>query len=211
MPLLTIDVTYKNNTILYAADLNNAFGSIATLVNTTLLDSTNIQEASLSTANLASVTIGTTQIANGSITSSCIDNNAIGAAQMAALNSKLSASTNILPITSGYPGTLIGQVTLITTGRPVCIYMQDDGTQTSGSGSGSYIDCSSISYFLVLRDGIQIGAFLINTSQASPPTLSLMDSGALAGSHVYAIYGENFAGLGDLFIQYATVGAYELP
>lgn len=77
MPLLTISKTYANGNILTATDLDNAFNSIATLLNTTLLDSLNVQAGGLLGTNLANGTIGNAQLGVGSVGNAQIASSAI--------------------------------------------------------------------------------------------------------------------------------------
>lgn len=126
MPVLSITKTYLNGNVLFQADLDTAFNSISTFLNTTGLDSTNIQTGGLLGTNLANGTIGSAQIANSAITSSLLASSAVGQAQRAPLGYQTSTgqvTTGSFSFQAGTTNDIPGLNNLMVTsiGRPVYI------------------------------------------------------------------------------------------
>lgn len=68
MPTLTITKQYDDGTVLTETQLDTAFASVTTFVNTTKLDSDNIQDGGLDADTLASSAVTTAKIAAGAVT-----------------------------------------------------------------------------------------------------------------------------------------------
>lgn len=68
MPTLTVTKNYSDGTTLTQLQLNQAFNSVETFVNTTKLDSTNLQNSAVTSAVLAAAAIQ-----NSHLTSACVD------------------------------------------------------------------------------------------------------------------------------------------
>jgi hypothetical protein len=83
MPALTITKTYVNGNVLTQTDLDNAFNSISTLLNTTLLDYLNVQTGGLLGTNLANGTIGNAQLGLGSVGTAQIASSAVISSNLA--------------------------------------------------------------------------------------------------------------------------------
>jgi hypothetical protein len=229
MATLTINITYIDSSTvsLAAVDLNNACTSITTFLNSTGLDSTNVVAGSLTGANVASGAIGTTALAATSVTTAILANGAVAQVNRAALNIVTSSSCGAFTTTNTQPfGALITNfnITITTTGRPVCIFMQDDGTQTGTTTPptpGSYL-CNfetNTAVFTVFRTfsatTTTISCFLIKETSGTnnlllPPCLVLIDPTPPTGSCNYQMRVANATGTKTISVSYAVFGAYEL-
>lgn len=67
MPTLTVTKNYSDGTVLTKAQLDSAFTSVETFVNTTKLDSTNLQSGAVTASAIASGAVGSSQIASSAI------------------------------------------------------------------------------------------------------------------------------------------------
>jgi len=68
MPTLTIPNTFSSGQVAASASVNANFNAVATLLNSTLIDSTNIQTGGISTANLAASAVTTAKILDANVT-----------------------------------------------------------------------------------------------------------------------------------------------
>lgn len=104
-------------------------------------------------------------------------------------------------------------VTLTTTGRPVKVLCQGDGSQVvSGFFTGSFVfqSGSGAAAIFIYRDGSMIAAYPTGQIYA-PGAIAFLDTTAAAGSHTYAIYGQaGSTGTPTLQVYYTTLSAYEI-
>jgi len=84
MPTLTIPNSFTANTTAQSALVNANFNAVATLLNSTKLDSTNVQTGGLATANLADVAVTTAKIADLAVTTGKIADSSVTVAKLAA-------------------------------------------------------------------------------------------------------------------------------
>jgi microcystin-dependent protein len=68
MPTLAVTKNYADNEILFESDLDTAFESIETFINSTKLGNDNLQANSVDTAQIANNSVSTNKIANDAIT-----------------------------------------------------------------------------------------------------------------------------------------------
>jgi hypothetical protein len=211
MGLLTIAKQYAQGQVLTSAELTAAFQSVASYFNspgTTGIDATNVQAGGITSGNFAAATIGTSQITNGAITTSLIATAAVGQAQRSALPQATGPSSgNFYGILA--PLGAICYTTVVTTGRPVLVSLQDDGTQ---SPTGSFIANLVKAFFIITRtnNGVttNVGTFFINYAYGTPvPNYVFIDSNAPAGSNYYAM---NCATAQNMYVGYCLLQAYEL-
>ena len=107
-PTLTIPNTFVANTTANASEVNANFNAVATLLNSTGLDSTNIQTGGVATANLADASVTTAKLASTAVPNSSAEvTNLALAASVASNNLTISlkgkdgndpSSTNIVKV-----------------------------------------------------------------------------------------------------------------
>lgn len=156
--------------------------------------------------------ITTSQLADGSVTP----------VKKSALGEQLSSSSSNPTTTSAIYADITNQiVTIVTTGRPVLILMQPDGSVnnsflnsfvTAGTGQGVNVQ--------LMRDGSRICGWQFEIDSPSsgvnkivvPPSLVFLDNGAIAASHVYKFqYRVVTATNGSSFqVGFVKTVAYEL-
>lgn len=197
MPVLTITKTYVNGNILSASDLDSAYDSISTFLNTTKIDSTNVQTGGLTGANLANSTVNTSQLAAGAVTSSIIASSAVGSGQIGPLavqtgHLALGAVTNPTRAALGQVSSTglnsVGYSTsanafsditnmtlpsLTTSGRPVLIIIYPNDPTLNGGG-----------FFNINRSGVTAAG-----------QLGIARNGTLISSSRITISGGNTSGL----------------
>lgn len=220
MPPLTITKTYLNGNILTQQQLDAAFNSISTLLNTTLLDSTNVQVGGLLGTNLASGTVGTTQITSGAITTSLIASSAITTAviaplsvtrpQQAPLGAQLSASCGLFSVTSGTVDVTNLSVSVTTSGRLVRLELVSDGT---GNNSGYSISSSGCS-ILFYQNTSEICRFGVPQGGGSffgpvPGGLSHVDTTIASSAYTYKVVASTTVA-NTIKLNYLKLIAYEL-
>jgi microcystin-dependent protein len=92
MPVLTISKTYADGQTLSQSNLDSAFDSVSSFLNTTKIDSSNIQNGGIATANIASAAITSTQMATNAVTTTAITDAAVTKAKLDA-----TAQTYLVP------------------------------------------------------------------------------------------------------------------
>lgn len=171
MPTLTITKTYVNGNILTQNDLDNAFNSVSTFINTTKLDSNNIQlggllgtnlaNGTISIANMGSASVGAPQLASSAVTTAAIGPLAVTNAQRAALGEQLSSlSSTAQNLSSGYQNVAALTQSITTNGRAVFVGLVAAGSSGQRSGFGGV--AGSGDQFAALaftRDGLRIGEY----------------------------------------------------
>jgi microcystin-dependent protein len=83
MPILSIDKQYDDNSILTEAQLDAAFASITTLLNTTGLGADNIQDNSIGPNEIQTSAITNTKLATDAVSTTKIADNAVTKAKLA--------------------------------------------------------------------------------------------------------------------------------
>lgn len=84
MPTLTIPHSFSANTVAYSAQVNANFNAVATLLNSTKLNSDNIQTGGVAEANIASSAVTAAKIATDAVTTAKIQDAAVTYAKLAA-------------------------------------------------------------------------------------------------------------------------------
>jgi hypothetical protein len=206
MPVLSITETYANGNVPTKLDLDSAFNSVATFFNVTGLDSTNFQTGVLTGSNFAAGSIGTAQIANQAVTSSKLAANCVTPQLRAPANIVYSQSSGIYTnATTTF--TNVCSLTIVTTGRPVALSFQSDGSGNAlsfgyGSGSGGM-------YFQIQRNSTAISTIYYLGNEAINPTYYFIDTNATAESNIYSVVASSVAG-NTAKINYGMLCAYEL-
>lgn len=77
MPTFVTTRNYQDGASLTQAELDAAFNSIETFVNTTKLDSTNLQSGAVGTSQLAAAAVASTNIAANAVTTTLINDGAV--------------------------------------------------------------------------------------------------------------------------------------
>jgi hypothetical protein len=121
--------------------------------------------------------------------------------QQAAVGQQVSSSCGTFSTSSGTPVSVTNlSVTLTTTGRPVFI-----GIQPDGSGQARLTGQMDV---YIQRDGSNIGDWLIVGSGASFIPAPMLDVGATAGSHTYVV--KVASQIGSISVTNVVLYAYEL-
>jgi hypothetical protein len=142
------------------------------------------------------VSAGATRIKDLGVTTGKIADGAVTPAKRSALGQQISASTGNLVFTSSATFTNITNavVTITTTGRPVALVFQADGTTNeAGLGVDSGTTFTSDGVYAFTRDGTQISAHRyqvrasgVSSDGFSPSGLFYVDTPA-AGTYVYRV------------------------
>lgn len=165
MPILNINKTYADGSVLNESDLDNIKDSIETFVNTTKLDADNLQDSGVTNAKLSANSVSTAKIQNDAVTAdklasdavvtSSIQNNAVTSLKLANnLITSISSDTvltdndnvGIVLATSGSDGlTLTLPTAADNSNRRVTIKKVDSGTSpvTIAGEVGETIDGAS--------------------------------------------------------------------
>lgn len=211
MPLLTITKTYLNGNILTETDLDNAFNSISTLLNTTLLDSSNIQTSGIIGANLANGIITNAKLGALAVDTGQIASSAVTKVKLATQNYALSATCDNFSVTGGTQDVTNLTVTLANEGRPVRVEFQSDG-----QGFNSAISMQSASCALVLyKNAEEIarwGPTLVSVGTSDLAILpSHTDVGATVASSAYTYHVVAVANVANTTaVRYMKLLAYPL-
>jgi hypothetical protein len=141
MATLSTTRNYAANTVLTEAQLDAAFDSIETFLNTTKLTADNIQNSAITAALIASNAVTTAKINASAVTTAKINDSAVTTAKIndgavtyakrVALNYTLSSSSGSQTITSGtYTAITNASAAITTTGRPTLVCLQvDEGVE----------------------------------------------------------------------------------
>jgi hypothetical protein len=164
---LSVTRTYSDANTLTEAQLDAAFDSIETFLNTTKIDSTNIQTGGIATANYAALSVDAAAIAASAVTTSKINDLAVTTGKIAAgavTRAKLdsvgqqisSSSTSTFSTTSqSVVDVTNATLSITTTGRPVWVGLQPGDSSNVGkikiSGAAN-----SNAIFLIKRDSTTI-------------------------------------------------------
>jgi hypothetical protein len=237
VPALTIPYSFSANTTAQSSQVNANFSAVATLLNSTLLDSTNIQTGGIATANLAanSVTgaklasscadgttlqytsstlsikasgVGTSQIADGAVTQA--KRASLGQQVSSSSGAYSTASTSLTAVTNL-------SVTITTTGRPLFLGLVHDGTSnsgefaftgSSGTGSGLYEFYDSGNSTAVVHMNPQgAGGTGVFTCELTPPWHVFVPT---AGTYTYTFRVAKTGSTSTVTCAYMKLVAYEL-
>jgi hypothetical protein len=227
MATLSVTKDYNDTDILTEAQLDSAFDSIETFVNTTKLDDDNLQDGAVTTDKLASTAVTAAKLATGAVetakiadlavttakindlgvTTGKIAANAVTRAKLENVGQQISSSSGSQAVSS----TTFAAITnasdaLTTTGRPVVLALVSDG---SGSAAGATSSVGMLIRFK--RDSTEIARIqlaLNGTNLTTSPVQFHLDTPA-AGSYTYtAEVALVAAGSGS--IGYVKLVAFEL-
>jgi hypothetical protein len=224
MPTLTITKNYSDGNILTESELDDIKTSVETFVNTTKLDSTNIQTGGIDTANyaalsvdsaaLAASAVSTAKIADSAVTTAKILDAAVTQTKRAALGQQVSSSSgNFTTGSTSFTDVTNLSVTITTTGRPVFLSLNSDGTgngseigivAATGATSGSIkILRGSTNIYQAILGGGTAGTFM-------PPSAVICIDTPSAGTYTYKIQCSVFINTASFTVQYAQLVAFEL-
>lgn len=129
MPTLSITKNYADGTALTKTQLDSAFDSVSTFVNTTKLDADNLQDAIITAAKLASTSVTAAKIDTDAVTTAKIQDASVTKAKLAALGQSVSSSSSTFSTTSlTYVDVTNLTVTFTRKDRPVMLMMIPDGS-----------------------------------------------------------------------------------
>lgn len=213
MPTLTIPNTFSPNTVAQSAQVNANFNAVATLVNSTKLDSDNIQTGGILTASLADDSVTKAKI-NADIAGAGLAQAVDGALDITVDGSTIEIISDSLRVRDGgitrpklvavgqviTPGAINANissgsltnvsglaVTINTTGRPVVISCQGD----AGGGASFEWNHSGTVQIALTRNGTVIANYRLGcgaggSQNAAPSAMSCLDIVG-AGSQTYQV------------------------
>lgn len=171
----------------------------------------NIAAATIVGSNIAAATITSTNMANNSIVTAAITDANVTKAKLAALGQQISSSSGNYTVTGSFADVTNLTVTITTTGRPVMLLIQSDGTGLATNKT--QIDIAASSCLLkYLRDGsdlaynnFSIGGSVSYLGEFTFPYVDVPS----AGSHTYKLQAERVSG-SSVSINNVVLVAYEL-
>lgn len=152
------------------------------------------------------------KIANNSITDDKIFNGTITKPKLAALGQSITSSSGNYSVSTSLTDITNLSASIITTGRPVWVGFQSDG-------SGSSSDITAVSGTLkiqLLRDGVAIANYQIFTangasSDAPGSSINYIDINATANTHTYTAKAQyTTLSAGSAFVRFVQLIVYEL-
>lgn len=168
------------------------------------------------TGVLSTGQITTAQIANQAVTASQIANNTITRAQEAAVGQQISSSSGSFATSSATLSAVTNlSVGITTSGRPVMLMIQDDGsTNESFIGLVSGANTSVSADYALFRGTTQLTLMIIENNNASqtfvpPSSLIFLDTPS-AGSYTYTLKAACSNGSSNAFVRNSVLVAYEL-
>lgn len=198
MPTLTIPNTFTADTTAVASQVNANFTAVSTLLNSTLLDSTNIQAGGIATANLAA--------------------NCVTQAKRAALGQQVSSSCGSFTTSSASAAVTNLTVTITTTGRPVYLALIPDGSvNDSYIGASRTTGTTAYIGLQIDRGGGNTWRFNCGQTVGSSSSFSIyypvssvfhIDVPS-AGTYTYTVYASSSTAT-SVAVAYAKLIAYEL-
>jgi hypothetical protein len=210
MPVLTITQTYKNGNAPTQGDLDNIFNSILVFVNVVGLDGTNFSSGGLTNASFKAGTLVTSNFATGAVTQAKIAANAVTQQKRASQIVVKSASCGSYSTNSGsFVAIRNFSVSLVTVGRPVCVFIQDDGSNAF-TGASTFIGPM---YIQITRDTTPISGFYVSGVPGQELAFAyyqFIDNAPSAGTHTYAANFATTNGSDTVSVINAVLGAYEL-
>lgn len=165
--------------------------------------------AGITNANIANATITSAKIsASAGITGSQLAATTVAKTNLVALGQQTSSSSGSFTSTSvAYANVPNLSVTITTSGRPVMIMVQPDGTNPASMGAlATSITDTTTATFQIVRDSTSISQVQIQNPYVTGsgltggvgysyiPGLMCIDTGAAAGSHTYKIQGKCTSG-----------------
>lgn len=155
-----------------------------------------ILNSNVTTAKIADLNVTTAKIADGAITQ----------AKRVSLGQQVSDSSGAFADNSGFVVDVTNlSVTITTTGRPVMIFMQSDG-----SGNASELYCVSVGYLKLLRGSTEVARQTVanpaNPSAHGHPIM-ILDTPP-AGTYTYKVQG--YTPYYSITVKYFKLVAYEL-
>ena len=154
-------------------------------------------------------TIQTANIAAGAVTTATIAANAVTRPKLVAVGQQVSAG-NANQLTSGTSFTDINgmSITITTTGRPVMLIVQPNGTTTAASVEIQSSGANAT--FQILRGASLVGTFFNNNAGTETlPAIMMLDTPA-AGTYTYKLQGKTSNGSVAIGLNACVLMAYEL-
>lgn len=209
MPTLTVTKNYSANNVLTQAQLDAAFESIETFLNTTQIDDDNIQSAG----------VGSDSIASNAITTAKINANAVTRAKLEAVGQQIASSDSgtFNSTNTSYIDVTNATVTITTTGRPVFIFCQSSGSLSYIGVSSTTVNNTPDGSFKIVRDSTDIAEIRYLGAASSFTTNFLLPPGAImhldtpsAGTYTYKLQAKSSASTDRVFAEEVILVAFEL-
>lgn len=165
-----------------------------------------------------STSIQGSQIATGSLVGTQLANNTITRAQEASVGQQVSSSSGTFTTTNSSPTDVTNlTVTITTSGRPVMLFLQSDGTSGVANISTSSSTLTNRSSIFLVRGSTTISTTQlsvgvgsnVNNSVATPPGLITFLDAPSAGTYTYKAQVAN-GSFGAVAVSNCVLVAYEL-
>lgn len=166
-----------------------------------------IGSATVTGSNIAAATITSTNMAANSIVTAAITDANVTRAKLVAVGQQISSASGVISSTSAsYVDATNLTVSITTTGRPVMVFLQSDGTNIGSlaapGGTGGY---------QILRGVTSIFQFSTTNASTLPLSSVLTIDTPAAGTYTYKVqYKITTGGAGSVGINNAKLVAYEL-
>lgn len=209
MPALVIPTSFSPNTVALSAAVNGNFNAVATLLNSTLLDSTNIQDNGITGAKLNSNVVdnATLQYTSSQLS---IKDGGVTQVKRAALGQQVSSSCGVFSTTSGsFVSVTNLTVTITTSGRPLFIGLIPDGSVNFSNASAPSAASGFDYRFRNTTSSVNISLGQLAPS-AWPVSAFSTVYPVTAGTYVITFDIASDDGIHTSNISYAKLIAYEL-
>jgi hypothetical protein len=181
-----------------------------------------LNDSAVTTAKINDSAVTTAKVNDGAITTAKLADGGITQAKRAALGQQVSSScgTSYSNSTSSYTDVTNLSVSITTTGRPVLIFVQSDGTGSSNYGTFAVTKSGDTAYaqIRVLRGATEISQAGINVQVTAsgttslnagfPPSTVLVLDTPSAGTYTYKVQARSAAA--TVWCSYAKLVALEL-
>jgi hypothetical protein len=188
MATLSVTRDYNDGDALTEAQLDSAFDSIETFLNTTKINADNLQDGAVTSDKIGATAVSTAKLANGAVTTAKIEDAAITKAKLASLGQQESSTISFNSSSSTITQISGSTVSFTATGRPVLVKILPVGT-TEALGSESTVRTASNNALLSFRrDSTVIGVCALSQSGVKNQIpLEILDTPP-AGTYTYSLY-----------------------
>jgi hypothetical protein len=186
MPTLTTTRNYADATVLTEAQLDAAFDSLETFLNSTKIDSTNIQSGGVAEANLATGAVTEAKLGAAAVTTTKVADSAVTTAKIADLNVTTAKINDSAVTAAKIAAGVITQVKMGSVGQQL-----SSSCGTFNTSSSSLTDVTNLSVSI--------------TTTGRPVYLALVSDGSGNGCYLGSQEASNAINVGEIaFLRGAT-------
>lgn len=171
-----------------------------------------VKDLGIVTAKVNDLAITTGKINDLAVTTAKINDGAVTPAKKSALGQQVSGSSGGFSTnSSSYIDVTNLSITITTTGRPVMLVLQNDGTAGGTTSSMAYVDSDGGGFVAWFRDGSNLGESncAAGSTGTAPNGYSMVDTSATAGVHTYKVRVAVYAGT-FIMVHQCKIVVYEL-